>query len=137
MKNKEKFAKEIVELALRNKAIAFNGKGQIFSCADLGCANCIFSEGLESCVDNRKKWAESEYVDPKIFTEEEKAIVSGEIKQIYRDEELDEIVKERDEYKNRIRLTERALFRACGSSQMMLVFLQQAEKELEEKRKDV
>ena len=58
------------------------------------------------------------------------------IKQLYGDEEVEQIVKERDEYKNRIRLTERALFRACGSSQMMLVFLQQAEKELQEERKD-
>lgn len=58
------------------------------------------------------------------------------IKQLYGDEEVEQIVKERDEYKNRIRLTERALFRACGSSQMMLVFLQKAEKELQEERKD-
>ena len=40
------------------------------------------------------------------------------------------------EWKHRARLTERALFRACGSSQMMLVFLKQAEKELREERKD-
>ena len=41
-----------------------------------------------------------------------------------------------EEWKHRAKVAERALYRACGSSQMMLVFLQKAEKELQEERKD-
>lgn len=88
----------------------------------------------------------SEYKKHRVFIEKIPVISNAElfvipeeapqIIQLYGAEEVENIVKERDEYKQRIRLAERALFRACGSSQRMLVFLQQAEKELQDEKKD-
>lgn len=61
------------------------------------------------------------------------------IKQLYGDEEVEQIVKERDEYKHRAEVAERALQIAdelgelCGRKED---YVQQAEKELSEERKD-
>ena len=41
----------------------------------------------------------------------------------------------KEDYKHRLRLTERALYRACGSSQMMLVFLQKPKRNCRRKGK--
>ena len=76
----------------------------------------------------------------------------GSIKQLYSGEEVERIAKERDEYKHRAEVTERALrkavsvldaeYRAFGvnrenkTEQRIKNFIEQAEKELAEERKD-
>lgn len=43
MKNKEKFAKEIVELACNGEGIAVNKhSGMVFPCNNIPCSNCLF-----------------------------------------------------------------------------------------------
>ena len=69
------------------------------------------------------------------------------IKQLYGDEEVEKIVKEREEYKHRAEVAEKALYNACRISAAIPTkefvsarvdcFLKQAEKELQEERKDV
>ena len=74
------------------------------------------------------------------------------ITQLYSDEEVEQIVKERDEYKHRAEVAERALFTACvnlikdeeDNVNMELLahvvytkYLRKTEKELQEERKDV
>lgn len=64
MKNKEKFAKEIVEIACSGEVLAVSS-GIIRKCVGLSCYKCSFyRDGIE-CNEMRKTWAESEYVEPK------------------------------------------------------------------------
>lgn len=73
----------------------------------------------------------------------------GTIKQLYSDEEVEDIARQRDEYKHRAEVAERALLRACkinaifaeadvpnilAESALYRFYLQQAEKELAEER---
>lgn len=64
MKNKEKFAKEIVEIACSGEKLAVSS-GVIRKCYGLSCYKCSFyRDGIE-CDEMRKTWADSEYVEPK------------------------------------------------------------------------
>lgn len=74
MKNKEKFSKEIVEVAITGQSIAVSNNGKIGSCREIRCKDCKFVNS-EDCDSQLKEWAEAEYIEPKVFTEEEKAIL--------------------------------------------------------------
>ena len=74
MKNKEKFSKEIVEVAITGQSIAVSNNGKIGSCREIRCKDCKFVNS-EDCDSQLKEWAEAEYVEQKVFTEEEKAIL--------------------------------------------------------------
>lgn len=68
MKNKEKFAKEIMEIACSgNKLALYNG--EIRACKSLMCSECEFYNGGVPCDSKCKAWAESEYVEPKYETD--------------------------------------------------------------------
>ena len=68
MKNKEKFAKEIVEIACSGEKLAVSNE-VIRKCIGLPCYKCSFyREGIE-CNEMRKTWAESEYIEPKYETD--------------------------------------------------------------------
>ncbi len=68
MKNKEKYAKEIIEVACSGGVMAM-GSGIIRKCAGLPCQKCSFNiDGIE-CDEMRKTWAESEYIEPKYETD--------------------------------------------------------------------
>lgn len=55
MKNKEKFAKEIVELACNGEGIAVNKhSGMVFPCNNIPCSNCLFDNDYY-CEEERKK----------------------------------------------------------------------------------
>ena len=64
MKNKEKFAKEIVEIACSGSKLALHN-GEIRACKSLLCSKCEFCNRVVPCDSKRKAWAESEYVEPK------------------------------------------------------------------------
>jgi len=67
MKNKEKFAKEIVELACNGEGIAVNKhSGMVFPCNNIPCSNCLFDKDYY-CEEERKKWAESEYIEKSVI----------------------------------------------------------------------
>ena len=87
MKNKEKFEKELVEMAVNSDTFSVSQDGNIKRCSQSQCKNCIFYPGAGRCCDKRKEWAESEYVEPKVFTEEEKAFIRAcdKIKYVTRD----------------------------------------------------
>lgn len=64
MKNKEKFAKEIVEIACSGGVLAMSS-GIIRKCVEPPCHKCSFNiDGIE-CDEMRKTWAESEYIEPR------------------------------------------------------------------------
>lgn len=63
MKNKEKYAKEIVEIACEGDSFTIEkSTGLPVSCNALVCGECLFVDAL-SCQDSIKEWAESEYVE--------------------------------------------------------------------------
>ena len=63
MKNKEKFAKEIIEIAATGSSIAMCN-GVLRECRGLPCSQCEFYDGGALCDSKCKAWAESEYVEP-------------------------------------------------------------------------
>lgn len=75
MKQKENFEKEIVEIAIIGDRVAINKKGIPVPCSKIKCSDCLLATKSGPCTINLKTWAESECVDPKEFTEEEKAIL--------------------------------------------------------------
>ena len=76
MKNKEKFSKEIFDIACKGYSIAVTiANNEIVPCESIECGKCIFKvKEYEECSGKIKKWCESEYVDkPKLtITSKEK-----------------------------------------------------------------
>ena len=68
MKNKEKFAKEIIEIACSGGVLAMSS-GIIRKCTGLPCHKCSFNIDGIGCDEMRKTWAESEYIEPKYETD--------------------------------------------------------------------
>ena len=67
MKNKEKHAKEIVEIACSGGLVAMRN-GVLRECRGLCCSQCDFISGGK-CDEKIKEWAESEYVEPRYETD--------------------------------------------------------------------
>ena len=63
MLNREKYAKEILDIACKGDKIAVRN-GKITSCDDLLCKDCDF--GYSDCNGKTLKWANSEYVEPPV-----------------------------------------------------------------------
>lgn len=73
MKNKEKFTKEIVDIAC-NTAGMFGVKrstGLPMDCSKLKCGECLFIN-FSSCPDGRKEWADSEYVELPVISKNDR-----------------------------------------------------------------
>lgn len=64
MKNKEKYAKEILEIACSGSSLAFDKTtNKVVPCNGLCCSNCLFGHNCDEAV---KEWCESEYVEPPV-----------------------------------------------------------------------
>lgn len=90
MKNKEKYAEEILNAALEHDVIAVTRKGRIVTrCGEMeNCKDCVFySSPTGSCREKFKEWANSEYGKWKHFTDREKEFIKlfPEIKYVARD----------------------------------------------------
>lgn len=67
MKNREKFEKEIMEIACNGNSIAITKEGgRIAPCCDTFCVECLFGGG--NCKEKVKEWAESEYVEKPVIS---------------------------------------------------------------------
>lgn len=65
MLNREKYAKEIVDVALKDETFALMG-GKICACSDVqGCTSCAFYD-RDDCIVSKQEWANSEYVEPPV-----------------------------------------------------------------------
>ena len=64
MLNKEKYAKEIIDIVCSGKEIG-KQNGHLQPCADTNCYNCDFNTDL-GCVEEFQKWANSEYKEREI-----------------------------------------------------------------------
>lgn len=82
MKNKEKFAKEILDIAWEGGGMAVTKENKIVCCSDIpSCVLCLLNcygkrERSNACRDKLYEWAESEYVEPKpTITSREKSFL--------------------------------------------------------------
>lgn len=59
MKNKEKYAKEIIDIACRGDDFAFDKNSHmVASCGCVNCYDCLFYKS--GCIEERINWSESE-----------------------------------------------------------------------------
>lgn len=65
MTNREKFAEQILDIACNGGSIAVNKvTSEPMRCQGTACKECLFNfNGDEFCIDKRKKWANSQYVE--------------------------------------------------------------------------
>lgn len=86
MKNKEKFAKEIMDIACSGSRIAvMKRSGRIVPCDGILCSVCLFSS---DCRKNIKDWSESEYIEKPVISKKDRAFLdylSENIEYIVRD----------------------------------------------------
>lgn len=69
MTNREKYAEQILDIAVTGNSIAVDKKGNFYKCSDLECENCIFLRSEQDdcyCCEKIKKWSEQEYVEPTV-----------------------------------------------------------------------
>lgn len=72
MKNKEKFAKEIVDIVCKGEPFAIEkSTGLPVRCTTRICGECLF-DGALSCQDGIKEWAESEYVELPVISKNDR-----------------------------------------------------------------
>lgn len=62
MKNKERFAKEIVEIAKNGFTVGLNRETRLPMACDgwRSCVDCVFHIGNKDCQEERKKWFEKD-----------------------------------------------------------------------------
>lgn len=67
MKNREKFAKEILDIACKGEIIAVTKDNKVVCCNDINCEQCLFNKTDDCGCDYEAtmRWAESEYVEKK------------------------------------------------------------------------
>ncbi len=78
MKNKEKYAKEIVEIVCDGCLIAVDkSTGKPEKCVFASCNKCLFSTNEDSCVADKKtrEWAESEYVEKSVISKRDRTFL--------------------------------------------------------------
>ena len=91
MKNKERFAKEIVEIACKGHDFRVGkNTNEVADCCDAPCAACLFLE-MDNCDKARREWAESEYIEKPVLSKKDRAFLE------YLGEELKYIVRSKSD----------------------------------------
>lgn len=87
MKNKEKYAKEIIEIACSGSSIAITKEsGCVASCHETSCIDCLFCH--DDCKQKVKEWAEQECIEKQVISKRDKTFlecIAEGIKYITRD----------------------------------------------------
>lgn len=65
MTNREKYAEQIIDMALDSIEIAVDKEGKLCDCNVILCSDCAWS-GKSRCRERFKEWAEQEYVEPPV-----------------------------------------------------------------------
>lgn len=90
MKNKEKFAKEITEIACSGSCLSVNkATGKPTKCVDISCEECLRHDERNICGQKLlRQWAESEYIEKPVISKKDRAFLDyleEEYKHIARD----------------------------------------------------
>ena len=64
MKNREKYAEQIIDMAVNTISIAVDKEGKPCDCNAIRCSDCTFIDG--NCRERLKEWSEQEYVEPPV-----------------------------------------------------------------------
>lgn len=64
MTNREKYAEQIIDMALNDIEIAVDKEGRLCDCNEIDCNDCMFC--IPGCREKLKEWAEQEYVEPTV-----------------------------------------------------------------------
>lgn len=78
MKNREKFYKEILDIACNGRIMAVTKDNEVVCCDNINCESCMFDSLVEhigrsqACSDRLREWSESEYVEKPTITSREK-----------------------------------------------------------------
>lgn len=80
MKNREKFAKEILDIACSGRSIAVTKDNEVVCCDNINCESCMFDmvEHIgrsQVCLDRLREWSESEYVEKPTITSRERNFI--------------------------------------------------------------
>ena len=94
MKNKEKYAKEIIEIVCDGNRIAIvRQTGEFRSCYETPCRECLFHpSNTEQCKEKVREWAEAEYVERPVISKSDRTFldyIKEEYQYITRDEDGD------------------------------------------------
>lgn len=74
MKNKEKFEKEIMEVACSGDSIAVTkGSERIVKCGSIACSECLFAP--PNCVKEIREWVEQEYIEKPVISKRDRAFL--------------------------------------------------------------
>lgn len=65
MTNREKYAEQIIDMALDSIEIAVDKEGKLCDCNVILCSDCAWSD-KNRCRERFKEWAEQEYVEPPV-----------------------------------------------------------------------
>lgn len=75
MKNKEKFAKEIIEIACSGDKLAMRKDDKCLTqCSLIRCPNCCFVDA-GNCNKAIQQWAESEYIEKPVISKIDRAFL--------------------------------------------------------------
>ena len=88
MKNREKYEKEILDVACVGERVAIDKRTmQIRGCGGFSCGRCLFGEA-DLCVEEMGKWAESEYIEPVKISKKDRAFLDylGDYEYVTRDD---------------------------------------------------
>ena len=66
MLNREKFAKEIMDIALKHSTVSLTTDGKLIQCGEIPCGYCMFYKRAPKCADAFEKWLNFEYKQPEI-----------------------------------------------------------------------
>lgn len=96
MKNREKFAKEILDIACKGDRFMVTKSGEITFCDSFKCDVCKFnnSTGEKSCRIKRYEWSQYKYVEKPTITSKEKAfldLILPKYKYIARDNDTNKL----------------------------------------------
>ena len=64
MKNREKWANELIDILMTSSSFSVDIYGTPHECIGYKCSECIFNKLTYGCNDRRKKWLEQEYSEP-------------------------------------------------------------------------
>lgn len=66
MTNREKYADEIIDIAIKRNRFAVNKQGKAVDCEEINCQDCILNKPGGNCSFFAKEWSEQEYVEPPV-----------------------------------------------------------------------
>ena len=78
MTNYENQKEDIIKLIKTTRRLAVRkSDGKVCDCCSIECSDCELYRGVDTCNSTWVEWVNTEYVEPKHFTEKEKKVVEA------------------------------------------------------------